>query len=82
MGRRPNYAELYIAHFLGAGGAAKLFIAHKERPNASAVELFPAAARANRRFFYDKNGKGVDVKTLYANLLTLCSDLVGKDYAV
>ena len=76
LDRQPNYAELYIAHFLGAGGAAKLFIANEERPRASAVDLFPAAAKANRRFFYDSKGKGVDIATLHANLLMLCDDLV------
>lgn len=78
LGRDPSYAELYIAHFLGAGGAAKLFIANVERPNDSAVELFPAAARANRRFFYDKDGNGVTIAKLYENLLELCEDLVGQ----
>ena len=76
LGRKPNYAELYIAHFLGAGGAAKLFIANEETPRASAVALFPAAARANRRFFYDDRNKGVDIATLHTNLLALCDDLL------
>lgn len=76
LGREPNYAELYIAHFLGAGGAAKLFIAYEERPKASAVKLFPAAAKANRRFFYDERGKSVDIAQLRANLFDLCDDLI------
>ncbi len=76
LGREPNYAELYIAHFLGASGAAKLFIAKEKTPKASAVALFPAAARANRRFFYDTRNGSVDVATLHANLLKLCDDLL------
>ena len=76
LGREPDYAELYIAHFLGAGGAAKLFIAYEERPKASAVKLFPAAAKANRRFFYDDKGKSVDIAQLRENLFGLCDNLI------
>lgn len=46
--------ELYLAHFLGAGGAAKFINASKENPNAVAAQLFPEAARANRNVFFDK----------------------------
>lgn len=74
--REPNYAELYIAHFLGSAGAAKLFIAYERTPRASAVELFPAAANANKRFFYNRKGKSVDIATLHKNLITLCADLL------
>ncbi|MEM9495532.1 MAG: transglycosylase SLT domain-containing protein [Pseudomonadota bacterium] len=43
-------AELYAAHFLGAGGAAKLL---KADAGASAAALLPKAAAANRPVFYD-----------------------------
>ena len=76
LDRAPTEAELYIAHFLGANGASKLFIAFEESPKASAVELFPAAARANRRFFYDRKGNAVDIATLHANLMSLCAPLL------
>jgi hypothetical protein len=75
LNREPNHAELYIAHFLGAGGAAKLFIANETRPGADAVKMFPAAARANRRFFFDRNGKAVNIATLHENLMNICRDL-------
>jgi len=76
--RQVSYADLYIAHFLGAGGAIKLINARENSPNVSAVKLFPAAARANRSFFYDRRGKPVSVKTLYESLLALCDDLVSE----
>lgn len=79
LGRRPNYAEAYIAHFLGAPSAATLFKARVERPEVSAVDLFPAAARANRVFFYDAQGRGVTVAELYRRLLALCSEILPED---
>lgn len=45
--------ELYLAHFLGAGSAAGFLKALKENPLATAADLFPRAANANRNVFYD-----------------------------
>ena len=45
--------ELYLAHFLGAKGAAAFLNARHETPGRPAFELFPAAARANRSVFFD-----------------------------
>jgi hypothetical protein len=53
LGRAPSEGELYIAHFLGVGGAAKLISAAADNPNASAANLFPSAAHANTSIFYD-----------------------------
>src|SRR5271163_3094399 len=54
LGRSPSEGELYIAHFLGAGGAARLISAAAGDPNASAASHFPVAARANSSIFYDR----------------------------
>ncbi len=56
IGRRPTDAELYMAHFMGVGGAGKLISNAEDNPNASAARLFPNAAEANRPIFYDKAG--------------------------
>src|SRR6201994_661032 len=48
IGRRPTDAELYMAHFLGTGGAAKLIAKAEDSPSASAVRMFPNAAAAHR----------------------------------
>src|SRR3546814_20136567 len=48
--------DLYLAHFLGVGGAAKFLSTHDRAPQATAASLFPAAARANRSIFYDRQG--------------------------
>lgn len=50
LGRAVNDAEVYAAHFLGAGGAAKLLSASAD---ARAADLLPKAAAANRGVFYD-----------------------------
>jgi Transglycosylase SLT domain len=55
LGRAPSEGELYIAHFLGAGGAAKLITAASTNPNASAASYFPGAAQANTSIFYDRS---------------------------
>ena len=54
LGRAPSEGELYIAHFLGAGGAARLISAAAANPNAGAARYFPDAARANSSIFYDR----------------------------
>jgi len=51
LGRQVGGAELYAAHFLGVGGAAKLLSAS---PGANAAALLPAAAKANRPVFYNE----------------------------
>lgn len=56
LGREAQPVDLYLAHFLGAGGAAKFLRTHDSYPGASAASLFPAAAKANRSIFYDKSG--------------------------
>lgn len=53
LGREPDHAELYLAHFLGAGGAKGLLGALQNDPLASASALFPEAAKANRPIFFE-----------------------------
>jgi len=54
LGRTPSEGELYIAHFLGAGGAARLISAAAGDPNGSAASYFGDAAQANPSIFYDR----------------------------
>lgn len=68
IGRRPTDGELYIAHFLGVGGAAKLIANVEDNPHASAAQLFPNAAAANRSIFYDHFGRARSVAGVYAVL--------------
>ena len=68
LGRRPTDGELYIAHFLGAGGASRLISNVQNNPQASAAALFPRAASANRSIFYDRDGSARNVSQVYAEL--------------
>jgi Transglycosylase SLT domain len=52
FGTNPEPVDLYLAHFLGADGAARFLDAYRDDPEQSAAALFPAAARANRTVFY------------------------------
>jgi len=68
IGRRPTDAELYMAHFMGVGGAARLINSAVDDPQASAARMFPSAASANRSIFYDKQGSARSVADVYAVL--------------
>jgi len=52
LGRDPQPAELYLAHFLGANGAEDFLTALARNPDAPAAPIMPQAARANRGIFY------------------------------
>jgi len=71
IGRQPTNGELYIAHFLGADGAAKLINAASGRPQASAAAMFPNAAAANRNIFYDRSGRARSIGEVYGKLTSL-----------
>src|SRR5450755_284426 len=68
--RRPTDGELYMAHFMGVGGAAKLISNAEDNPNASGARLFPNAASANRSIFYDRSGRARSVSEVYSVLST------------
>jgi hypothetical protein len=70
IGRRPNDAELYMAHFMGVGGAAKLITSAQNTPQASAASIFPNAAAANRPIFFDHEGRARSVSEVYSVLTT------------
>jgi Transglycosylase SLT domain len=65
LGRAPTEGELYLAHFLGAGGASKLITAASASPQADAAAVFPRAAGANRSMFYNKQGEPRSVAQVY-----------------
>jgi hypothetical protein len=56
LGREAEPVDLYMAHFLGVGGASKFLSMADRAPGATAASLFPAAARANHSIFYDRQG--------------------------
>ena len=68
IGRRPTDSELYMAHFMGVGGAAKLITNAEDNPQASGARLFPNAAAANRSIFFDRSGRARSVSEVYSVL--------------
>jgi hypothetical protein len=68
IGRRPTDSELYMAHFMGVGGAAKLISNAEDNPQATGAGLFPNAAAANQSIFYDRTGRARSVSEVYSVL--------------
>lgn len=67
VGGNIGSTELYLAHFLGAGGASGFLNAMKKSPNMTAADIFPEAARSNRNVFYDqRTGAARSLKQVYA----------------
>ena len=82
LGRTPSEGELYIAHFLGVGGAAKLIDAAADDPNASAASLFPSAAHANSSIFYDHNTGAARSIAQVRDVLTARYDVAARERPV
>lgn len=53
VGGQIGGTELYLAHFLGAGGAAKFIDAYRQNPRQAASSILPEAAAANPAVFND-----------------------------
>lgn len=70
LGRTATGTDLYVAHFLGLGGARKFLGALENSPNQIGAALFPAAAHANRGVFYAADGQPRTVADIYARFAT------------
>ena len=64
-GKQANATDLYMAHFLGAGGASTFLNAMKDNPLQTASTLFPSAARSNRAVFYNEDGTSKSLAEVY-----------------
>ena len=69
FGRMPSAGELYIAHFLGAQGAERMFTAGLQNPDQIAADLFPKQASANRAIFYS-DGQPRTIRDVYRVLVS------------
>src|SRR5579864_9651920 len=78
LGRSPSEGELYIAHFLGAGGAARLIGLAARDPDAKAAALFPNAAHANPSIFFDKQTGAARSLAAVRNVLTARYDVAAR----
>ena len=68
LGRDPDHGELYLAHFLGAGGAGRFLSAMQDNPGTSAASLFAKAASANTPIFYEPDGRERSLAGVMAHL--------------
>src|SRR5580692_9268470 len=81
LGRAPSEGELYIAHFLGAGGAARLISLASSDPNAKATQYFPNAATANSSIFFDRSTGTARTMAQVRNVLTARYDVAARGSA-
>ncbi|HWK47045.1 MAG TPA: transglycosylase SLT domain-containing protein [Stellaceae bacterium] len=66
LGRKASGTDLYMAHFLGAGGASDFLSAMKANSSTKAADILPGAAAANPSVFYDQaTGAAKSVADIY-----------------
>jgi hypothetical protein len=74
-GRNASDVDMYMAHFLGAGGATKFLNAMAKNPNAPASEgAGEDALEANKNIFYNKEGQINSLQEVY----DIMSDKINK----
>lgn len=65
LGRPATGTDLYMAHFLGLGGARRFLKTLASNPDRIGAAMFPAAAAANRSVFYSPSGQPRTVSEIY-----------------
>lgn len=65
LGRAATGPELYLAHFLGVGGATRFLDALANTPDHPAALLLPAAARANPSIFTAPGGSPRSIAAVF-----------------
>ena len=65
LGRTATGTDLYMAHFLGLGGAKQFLKAMQAAPDRAAASMFPAAAGANRNVFFNRDGSARSLSDVY-----------------
>ena len=68
LGRDATSTDLYMAHFLGLGGARSFLKAMATNPDRTGASMFPAAAHANRSVFYTRDGAARSLSQIYERL--------------
>ena len=75
-GFQASEANLYLAHFLGAGGA---ITALKAAPGAIAAELLPASAKSNPTIFFAGKGDSMRPRTIAEVIALQTKGFSGQD---
>lgn len=68
LGRPLSRGDLYMAHFLGAGGATQFLKALDSQGDTPAAKLLPDAAAANPGIFYDGSGSAKSIREIYESV--------------
>jgi hypothetical protein len=68
LGRPLSRGDVYMAHFLGAGGATQFLKALDTKGDMPAAKLLPDAAAANPGIFYDAAGHAKSVRDIYQSV--------------
>ena len=68
LGRNVNDGELYLAHFFGAGGAAKFLSQADAAPQHPAADCFPDAAASNPSIFFNADGSSRSLSEVKSQL--------------
>lgn len=68
LGRPAVPADLYLAHFLGTAGALRFLEAKDADAGTTGESIAPAAARANPRVFFARDGAARSLASIYDRL--------------
>ena len=63
--RDISNTDLYMAHFLGAGGAINFIREVENNPSQVAASKFSSAANANKWVFYNNDGRALSFDAVY-----------------
>ncbi len=77
LGREATGTDLYMAHFLGLGGARQFLKAMQANPDRAAASMFPSAANANRNVFFEKDGSARTLAEVYGRFSAKLGDGAG-----
>ncbi len=69
LGRTAKSEELYLAHFFGAGTAARFIQSLEKSAQTPAATLFPRAAGANKSVFFHSDGTAKSLQDVYDHLV-------------
>jgi hypothetical protein len=70
IGGNVGSTELYMAHFMGPGGAAQFLQEMQSNPDAKGSKLFYREACSNPAIFYNKDGSSKTLGQIYAHFDT------------
>ncbi|MDP3869932.1 transglycosylase SLT domain-containing protein [Phenylobacterium sp.] len=74
LGRAATDGEVYVAHFMGAGGATGMIRNAEKNPTALAADIYPKEAAANKTIFFNSDGSKRSMREVYSGLTATADD--------